>query len=109
VGWERRGKTGRYYYHWYWINGRATKLYFGAGPAAALAAAKDQDARAKRAAQAAALRAERQRLEQPDQLLVILDSACERLLAAALLAGGFHRYNRHAWRRRGARRQQQGD
>jgi hypothetical protein len=91
MGWER---DGRYYVRKRWDAGRVVSEYIGTGPAAERAAAEDAEARAERAA--AAARRTRERGE-----LAALDgeyAALRDLVAAHLLAAGFHQHRRQ-WRR----------
>jgi hypothetical protein len=96
MAWERRG--GRcFFYRSVKRGGRVLKEYYGNGPAAELAARLLAEARTARAAEAAALQAERQRDERLDRLTGDLDSACRRLAEATLLAAGFRRVN-YEWK-----------
>jgi hypothetical protein len=99
MAWERR-KPGRYFYRSRRVGGRVVKDYFGKGAVALLAADLAEEARARRAEDAAALCAEQVHLEALDRPPAALDRACALLTTAALTAGGYRRYNYGPWRRR---------
>ena len=98
MAWENR-KNGRFYYAATRQDGRVVKKYMGRGPVAELAALQIEAARAKRDAEADALRAEEQRLSRPEQLLEALDRDCTLMMAASLMAAGYNRQNYGPWRR----------
>jgi hypothetical protein len=102
VPWETR-KRGLYFYSARKIDGRVVKTYHGRGPLAEVAADMDAGARARSVAEADAVRVERTRLEAPERSLRELDGACDVMLAATLLAEGFHRPNFARWRPRRGR------
>jgi hypothetical protein len=101
--WEDR-PGGRYYYRAKKIKGRVVKEYVGAGPKADAAAAEDAHAREVREAQRRAtheqLSALKQEWANPLEEFNSFSTLCEALVAAALLAEGFHQHDRGAWRKR---------
>ena len=98
MSWESQ-RYGRYYYAATRRDGRVAKKYLGRGPVAELAALQAEATRAKRDADAEALRAEKKRLDGPEQLLQALDRACTLMMTASLMAAGFHQKNYGPWRR----------
>jgi hypothetical protein len=88
MSWERRGGRGLYYTRTRRVNGKVVREYFGAGPVGRVAAALDARARDRRAAEAAALRAEEQRLAGPEAAMRALDAGCRLLTRTALVAAG---------------------
>ena len=98
MAWESR-RNGRFYYAATRRDGRVVKKYMGRGPVAELSALQIEAARAKRDAEADALRAEKQRLDGPEQLLEALDRDCTLMMAASLMAAGYIRQNYGPWRR----------
>jgi hypothetical protein len=102
VSWERRGDR-RYYYAAGRRDGRVVKRCLGAGAVAELTATLHEQARRDRAAAAAALRAEQERLAELDRRGRDLDRRCALLVEAHLLLAGFHRPNYGPWRRRRGR------
>jgi hypothetical protein len=98
MAWERRHSTGCYYYRSVRRDGRVIKLYCGAGALGALAAQLDAEARARRRAEAAAVRVEQARLALMDQTMAALDQTCGLLTEAALTTAGYRRPDL-AWRR----------
>ena len=99
MAWERR-KPGRYFYRSRRVGGRVVKDFFGKGAIGQLAADLAEEGRARRAEDAAAVRAEQACLEALDRPSAALDRACALLATAALTAAGFRRYNYGPWRRR---------
>jgi hypothetical protein len=97
MGWD---KGGRYYTRSRRENGRVVREYVGGGLAGLLTAQLDAEERADRLAREALARAERLDLTALDAPLAELDDLADLLAEAALLAAGFHRYNRGEWRRR---------
>jgi hypothetical protein len=100
MAWEKRGQCGErtYYYRSIYRDGRVRKLYYGAGSAGKLAADVDALRRAERKVEQEALRAWQGQLDAAMTLNRDLSRGCEVLAAATLLAAGFHRPCRHAWR-----------
>jgi hypothetical protein len=99
MAWESR-PSGRFYYRSRRVGGRVRKTYFGNGPAAELASLMDREARDRRRAEAAAIAAERSRVEPGDLALVRLDAACALMLGATLAVAGYYRADDGSWRRR---------
>jgi hypothetical protein len=91
---------GRYYYRTRKIRGRVVREYFGAGPAAELAAQEDQRRRRQREAERAAWQAEKETLAELERAVSRLDEQVDLLATAALLAAGYHRPKRGPWRRK---------
>ena len=104
MAWERRKECGPYYCRSVRVGGRVTREYVGKGVLGELAATLDAQARARRAAAAGALRAERQRGAAPAHALGALIAACRLVAEAALRAEGYHQHDRGSWRRRHERR-----
>ena len=100
MGWETRQRGGRYYTRSRKIGGQVVREYIGTGPLAELIAARDAEGRVERTAEAAALRAERDRLGPAEVALAELDAFAELLAQAALVAAGYRRHHRGAWRKR---------
>jgi hypothetical protein len=101
VAWERR-KGHRYYYTARRSESGVAKAYFGRGPLAEAVAGLDDQQRRRRAAQAAAERADRAQLEPADQALAAFEAAADLVMTAVLTIHGFHRQNYSRWRRRRA-------
>ncbi len=96
MGWER----GRYYTRSRKVGGRVVREYVGGGLAGLLAAQEDERRRAERAAQQAALQAERARLAPAERALDELCDATETLMQTALLLAGYRQHHRGEWRKR---------
>ena len=99
MGWVNRGEK-RYFYRSVSVGGRSRKQYFGAGPAAELAAAADQQRQHLRVGERSGLRATEQAVDHACSLLHEAGQWTEVLVQAALLLAGFHRHDRGNWRRR---------
>ena len=99
MAWERR-RRGVYFYRSKRVGGRVVKEYYGKGTIGALAADLAEEGRARRAEDAAALRAEQACLEALDRPPAALDRACALLVTASLTAAGYRRWNFGPWRRR---------
>src|SRR4051812_21872067 len=97
MSWEPR-PGGIYYYKSVRRGAKVKKLYFGKGPSAELASRLADEARARRGAEVAALRAERARLDPPDAAMVALELACALATEVELAASGYRRGGR-GWRR----------
>jgi len=98
MGWEVRGAK-RYYTRTTWVRGGGfVRTYIGAGAAGELAAAADALRLANRRAVAAAVKAERERLEAAARPLGELGRLCGLLTQAALTSRGYHRHGGE-WRR----------
>jgi len=98
MAWEQRGEK-RYYYHSERVGSRVVRRYIGTGAIAELAATADDLRRLERAIEIRERRAEQERLAAAEAPLLELCELSERLAHAALLAAGFHRHDRGAWRR----------
>ena len=99
MGWEERGGR-RYYYRARKVGGRVVKEYVGSGPMAELVASQDAAARAERAAVAARLRAERERVAPAEADLAAIEEVAEALARVSLVAAGYRRHKRGEWRKR---------
>ena len=95
MAWEARGGS-RYFYKVSRDGGRVRRLYLGTGPVAELAA---QDAELRRAERQARARSQA-RLEAAEAASRELVELADLLARAALVAAGYHRHDRGAWRRR---------
>ena len=80
--------------------GRVTKTYVGTGPEADAAAAELAARRQHRRAERLAVERSEAELRLADALTAELDAAATVLMAAALVAAGFHQTNYGPWRRR---------
>jgi hypothetical protein len=99
MAWGLRKNGKQYYYRSRRVNGRNTKDYFGCGPRAIAVAARVEQACRQRAAVAEASRtalAEMKRISRP---LRTFSERCDQLLAAVLLAAGYHSH-KGEWRSR---------
>jgi hypothetical protein len=95
MGWERG-----YYYRVRKVNGRVVRQYVGRGEFAELIARMDALGRERRHLDALALRHEQAELAALDADLDALAEAIDLAARAALLAAGYHRHHRGAWRKR---------
>jgi hypothetical protein len=104
MAWERRGPGGnRYYYRCEWRGGRCIKRYLGRGPAAEAAAREDGEKRAARTIRRHIAAIEKA-MEQPAKdLMTGLDGQVTVAIHSALMAAGYHRHSRGAWRKRRAK------
>lgn len=99
MAWEVRNNF-RVYYRSVKIAGRVRKEYWGRGPEAALMAALDAEARARRAGQASVFRAEADLVRAADADTAYFTKFVGDVSRAALEAAGFHQHARGHWRRR---------
>ncbi len=99
MGWEVRNKI-RVYYRSVKVAGKVRKEYWGSGPEAALVAALDADALARRVRQASMFRAEVELVRAADADAVCFAKFVSDVAHAALTAAGFHQHARGHWRRR---------
>jgi hypothetical protein len=99
VAWEKRGDR-TYYYTAERVGGRVVKRYVGTGKVADLAAQLDAATRAEAAVAANARRQERDELAALAEALGPLNELADTLIAAAMVAAGFHRHHRGRWRKR---------
>lgn len=98
MAWEERNGR-RYYYTKERVGSRVVSHYVGAGLIAPLCAQRDEEERAKKAAERAALRRE---IEKQDAIDARIDAVCklaEKLVTAALIASGYHQHKRQ-WRKK---------
>lgn len=95
---SRRGRP--YYYRKARRGGRVVSEYVGGGALGALAARLDRGLRDRKVADGAAWRAERSRLDALDRAVVDHGRRIEALAGEALLAAGYRRHHRGAWRKR---------
>jgi hypothetical protein len=107
MAWENRGR-GRYFYLNRRREGRVVKTYYGPGAIGEVAAGLLDEARRKRADQAAELKAMQARFAAPDRAMSALDEVCALAVEAALTAAGYHRCS-YKWRRKHVRRTRPGN
>jgi len=102
MAWERRGKTGKWFYYdaRRTLNGRVVKKYLGRGERASSAAAAIARSRAQQAADRQAVQKEQARLAVPDIQTAELGKVALLLMEAILLACGYHRQNYGKWRKK---------
>lgn len=100
MAWERRERGGLYYTRSRKVNGRVEREYIGGGYLGELAASLDADEREQRAAEAAAMKEERQEMEDLDLQVVQFFDGVEDIASAALLVAGYRKHNRGEWRKR---------
>jgi hypothetical protein len=96
MGWDR----GRYYTRSKKVNGRVRREYVGMGPMAQMAAELDALAREQRQLEAQAVHQEKVALAALDADLKALAKIVDLLVAAVMLASGFHLHKRGEWRKR---------
>ena len=96
MGWEK----GKYYTRSKRVGGRVVREYVGSGAVAVHAARMDAVEREQRRAEAAAWRAERERLGKIDEQVAMFCRVADLFARAALVAAGFHRHDRGQWRKR---------
>jgi hypothetical protein len=99
MGWDKHG-TRRYYTRSHKKDGKVTRVYFGNGAEAELAAALDKSRRERKQAERQALQADRKRWDDACDTLDSLIAFSDLLVEAKLLAEGFHQHDRGQWRRR---------
>jgi hypothetical protein len=100
MAWETRNGKGRYYTRSERVDGRVKRTYVGTGELAEIAAGVDVLGRAALTKRATALERERQQLQARDDAIADLHADGDLLVRAALVAAGYHRHDRGAWRRR---------
>ena len=103
MAWVVRGDR-EYYYRSRREGGRVVRDYYGSGDEARLAAAVDAERRRLRDRDREAKRVERAARATAEQLLNELAAGSDLLVAAALLAAGYHRHHMGEWRKRRGRR-----
>src|SRR5439155_638533 len=99
MAWVRKGRKD-YYYRSKKVNGRVTRLYFGNGKEARLAALLDGQQRAERQARTRAVQADRARVQPLAALIEELDDLAVWMAQAALVSAGFYQHDRGEWRYR---------
>jgi hypothetical protein len=99
MGWENRERGGHYYTRSRKVDGRVVREYLGGGLIGELAARFDEAEREKRKIVAARMRFEQARLEALAAPVVALCEVAEVLCRAALVDGGYRRYQ-GKWRRK---------
>ena len=97
MAWQKHGPR-TYFYRSVRCDGRVRSVYYGAGPVGRFAAAADALRRAEREAAAAARRAQNDQVGAAVALTRALCDLCDLLASATLLAAGYHRPSRPAWR-----------
>ena len=100
MGWETRDGRGRYYTRSRREGGRVVREYVGTGSAAEAIARLDALDRERRADERATWSRERSRLDDMSAPVLALDALGEATARAALIAAGYHRHHRGAWRKR---------
>lgn len=98
MAWESRWGR-KYYYRGRKVGSRVRKDYIGRGLAGEIAARQDADVRDRRRRAKAEVAQMAATLHEADDLLGDLSHGVELLVAAKLLAAGFHRHGK-SWRRR---------
>jgi hypothetical protein len=103
MAWERQ--CGQLYYtRSRRVAGKVTREYYGRGPDARLAAALDRKRREQKRLECEALQAHQARYDEACAPLNELIAVTELLVTAILLAEGYHRHDRGAWRRKRGKR-----
>ena len=97
--WLTRG-TKKCFYRATRINGRPRCVYVGTGPEAERVAAEIEARKRARMEASRAFAAWKTRVGATEGPLDELCSSLELLVAASLLAQGYHRHDRSAWRKR---------
>jgi hypothetical protein len=103
MAWVTRGRR-RYYYQPVREGKLVRQVYYGSGPMAELAAEADELRRAERRAKAFAWQEEEGQRQAADRSSQQVEGLTDLLMRAALVAAGFHRHDRGAWRRSDAAR-----
>jgi hypothetical protein len=99
VSWETRNGKGRYYVRTWREGGRIVRQYIGTGMFGEYWASVDELARAERADEAAAARAEVEQLSELDKLVAASAQAARVVASQALIAAGYRRHQRGEWRK----------
>jgi hypothetical protein len=100
MGWETRRGGGSYYTRSRKVGSRIIREYVGTGLVAELAAEQDAEARAEKLAERERLQHEAARWASAKVPMTELSELLDGLTAAALIAAGYHRHHRGAWRKR---------
>src|SRR4051812_46921320 len=104
--WLNRGRR-QVFYLVRRVNGQPRQLRVGTGPLAEKVAAELEVRKAERKAKAEASASREARVNAAEDPLDALCAGLESLITASLLAGGYHRQGRHAWRKRREHREVQ--
>lgn len=98
MAWETRQRGGRYYYQSIRRpDGSIRRVYVGIGPTAERIAAQDRNAQEERQRVRKQVRELESVFATAARVVQELESRCDLILAAALLANGFHKH-RGEWR-----------
>lgn len=100
MGWESRGGRGRYYTRSRKVDGRVVREYVGTGLVGELAARQDAEERAEKLAERERLQAEDTRWATVAAPLHELSQLLDGLMAASIIAAGYHQHHRGTWRKR---------
>ena len=100
MGWEKRGRGGRYYTRSRRVNGRVVREYVGAGKVGELAAQLDAIDREHRLHLAELKKQRREENSESDNLLKALEHITNSIGHGAMLLAGYHQHNRGNWRLR---------
>jgi len=103
MAWETKGGC-RFYTRSHRRHGRVVRDYLGTGLVAELAAQHDEEDRRGRRAQREQLRQEQAAFDAAAAPHRELSRVADALMTAALVAAGYHRHDRGAWRKRRVRR-----
>jgi hypothetical protein len=104
--WEKRERGGLYYTRSRKVDGRVVREYVGGGLLGQLAAQMDADKRRRREQEAAAWKAERERIQGLEAPVAQLCEAAEILARATLVAAGYRQHNRGEWRKQRGKQQE---
>src|ERR687893_3267022 len=96
MAWDRHGNYSRSVR----VGAKVRRVFLGRGEVARLAALLDEQRRSERLARSVAWRAEEARRAVAEAHLRELEGLADLMMKATLLAAGYHRHDRGAWRRR---------
>lgn len=99
MAWQQRGKH-KYFYFWSKRPGGRQKVYLGRGPIAQIAAKKYAIRQAEKAARNESLKALSEEVKTNNENLRELEVLVKQLIAAEMIAAGYHRKGRGSWRKR---------
>ena len=102
MGWEDRGKSGRYYVRKRWRKGTCHSEYLGSGPLAEAIAALDAAERAERRAEQERRQQQRHEYEAAERQIGELCEDVDTLVTATLLDAGYYQH-KGTWRRKHGR------
>ncbi len=97
--WQQRGNH-EYFYFWRKRPGGRQKVYLGRGPVAEIAAREYAIRQAEKAARNESLKALSEEVKTTNGILRELDVLVRQLIAAEMIAAGYHRRGRGSWRKR---------